>query len=390
MFIVQKYGGSSLQTADDIKKVAGRIADLYHKKTQLIIVVSAMGNTTNELTDLAKEVSPQPSQRELDMLLTTGERISMALLSMALIDLNVPAISFTGSQAGVMTNDSFNNAQIMDIKPMRVEEALENKMVVVLAGFQGVSPRTKEITTLGRGGSDTTAIAMAAYFKANRCEILKDVDGIATADPKINKNAKVISEITYGHLTDMTFWGAKFLHHRAAELAQHLNVPILVGPSYKTGIGTIVKGEFPMYENEKILSINSHEHVREIFINAQDLHEAIERVQTTLAQKQLPMLQILHSENKDGKWKFLLTGSKEHISPINKIFSGANELSTVTATCLGLVASGKAAELAKKLKSNSVETKNIIYSPLSITFVINQRDREKAIKALSLQHANDK
>lgn len=384
MFIVQKYGGSSLQTADDIKKVAGRVADLYRKKTKLIIVVSAMGNTTNELTDLAKQMSVHPSQRELDMLLTTGERISMALLSMALIDLDVPAISFTGSQAGVMTNDSFNNAQIMDIKPIRVQEALDKDKVVVLAGFQGVSPKSKEITTLGRGGSDTTAIAMAAHFKANRCEILKDVDGIATADPKINRDAKVISEITYGHLTDMTFWGAKFLHHRAAELAQHLNVPIFIGPSHKMGIGTIVKGETSMYENEKILSINSHEHVREILISADELHEAIDKVQATLLKKQLPMLQILHSEKKDGKWKFLLAGSKEHVTPINKIFDSENELSTVTTTCLGLVASGKAAELAKKLKSNSIETKNIIYAPLSITFVINQKDREKAIKALSV------
>ncbi|OQW50378.1 MAG: hypothetical protein A4S09_00875 [Proteobacteria bacterium SG_bin7] len=389
MFIVQKYGGSSLQTAEDIKKVAGRIAELYHKKTNLIVVVSAMGNTTNELTDLAKKISPSPSQRELDMLLTTGERISMALLSMALIDLDVPAISFTGSQAGVMTNDSFNNAQILDIKPIRVEEALKQNKVVVLAGFQGVSPKTKEITTLGRGGSDTTAIAMAAHFKASRCEILKDVDGIATADPKVNKNAKVISEIAYNHLTDMTFWGARFLHHRAAELAQHLNVPVFIGPSHKTGIGTIIKGESLMYENQKILSVNSHAFVREVSISADELHEAIDKVQATLTKKQLPMLQILHSERKERQWKLLLTGAKEHITPINGIFNETNELSTVTTTCLGLVASSKAAELAKKLKSNGIETKNIIYAPLSITFVLDQRDREKAIHTLSMQHAND-
>lgn len=382
MFVVQKYGGSSLQTADHIKKVANRIANLYRQKTKLIVVVSAMGNTTNELTALARQVSPQPSQRELDMLLTTGERISMALLSMALNDLKVPAISFTGSQAGVLTDDSFNNAHILDIKPIRIEEALQKNQVVVLAGFQGVSPQTKEITTLGRGGSDTTAIAMAAYFKADRCEILKDVDGVASCDPKLNKNAEIISEITYAHLTEMTYWGAKFLHHRAAELASHLNVPIYIGPSQKSGVGTIIKGEAPMYENDKILSINSHAFVREIAVSANDLAEAIDQVQSSLQKRQLPMLQILHSENKQGSWKFLVAGSQEHITPVNEIFNGAGEYATVTTTCLGLVASGKAASFCRKLKSAGIEPKNIIYGPLSLTFVVGQKDREKTIQIL--------
>ncbi len=374
-----------MQTAEHIKKVAARIADLYQQKAKIIVVVSAMGNTTNELTELAKQVSPHPSQRELDMLLTTGERISMALLSMALNDLHVPAISFTGSQAGVLTDDSFNNAHIIDIKPIRIEEALTKNQVVVLAGFQGVSPRTKEITTLGRGGSDTTAIAMSAYFKADRCEILKDVDGVADSDPKLNAKAEVISEISYAHLMEMTYWGAKFLHHRAAELASHLNVPIYIGPSQKKGVGTIIKGEAKMYENDKILSINSHAFVREIAIKVPDLAEAIDKVQETLAKKQLPMLQILHSENSNGSWKFLVAGAKEHIAPVNEIFGSDGELSTVTTTCLGLVASGKAIHFCKKLKSSGINIKNIIHGPLSLTFVVEQKDREKTIKALHNQ-----
>lgn len=194
--IVQKYGGATLADPDKIKTVSARIAE-QAQDNSLIVVVSAMGKTTNSLIDLANQVSQHPQRRELDMLLTVGERISMSLVSMALNDLGCPAISFTGSQAGIFTDDSHVNAFIKDVKPVRVEEALKNNKVVILAGFQGVSPISKEITTLGRGGSDTSAVAMAAAFNAERCEILKDVPAVFTADPNIVESAKPIHQLNY-------------------------------------------------------------------------------------------------------------------------------------------------------------------------------------------------
>src|SRR5690606_32682478 len=207
---------------------------------QLIVVVSAMGKTTDELMRLAYQVSTKPSRRELDMLLTTGERVSMALLSMALQDLAVPSISLTGSQAGILTDGSFSNAKIMDLKPIRVESSLKESRVVVIAGFQGVEPHSKEITTLGRGGSDTTAVALAAHFGAERCEILKDVDGVFSADPSLVKNATCFKKVPVNALMEMCYWGAKVLHYRSVRLANRKNVTLCVGRSSSFDIGTHV------------------------------------------------------------------------------------------------------------------------------------------------------
>jgi len=198
--IVQKYGGMTLADPEKIKAVAARLAEASKKGQKVVAVVSAMGKTTNQLIELANKVSSKPNRREMDTLLTTGERVSMALLSMALHDLGCPAISLTGSQAGILTTDSHVNADIVDVKAFRVQDALGQGKVVVLAGFQGVCPETKEITTLGRGGSDTTAVAMAAFLGADRCEILKDVPAIFTADPQIIPEAKAISHLNYQQL----------------------------------------------------------------------------------------------------------------------------------------------------------------------------------------------
>jgi aspartate kinase len=218
--IVQKYGGVCLETPAKIRAVARSLADLHRRGHRVVAIVSAMGKTTDQLIEMAYQVSPTPNRRELDMLLTTGERISMSLMSMALSDLGVPAISFTGSQAGVMTDGSHSSARIVDVRPIRVREELDRGRVVVLAGFQGVNPATREITTLGRGGSDTTAVAMAAALKAERCEIIKDVDGICSADPRIVPDAKPLRQVDFASLSEMCFWGAKILHFRSVELAQ--------------------------------------------------------------------------------------------------------------------------------------------------------------------------
>src|SRR5215831_18068387 len=217
--IVQKYGGACLETPAKVRAVAKNLADLHAQGKRVVVVVSAMGKTTDQLIEMAYQVSPRPNRRELDMLLTTGERISMSLMSMALSDLGVPAISFTGSQAGVMTDDSHSSARILDVRPVRVREELDRGRVVVLAGFQGVNPVTKEITTLGRGGSDTTAVAMAAALQAERCEIIKEVDGICSADPRIVADAKPLRRVDFASLSEMCFLGAKVLHFRSVELA---------------------------------------------------------------------------------------------------------------------------------------------------------------------------
>src|SRR5258708_18417142 len=226
--IVQKYGGVCLETPTKIRTVARCLADLHRGGHRVVAIVSAMGTTTDQLIQMAYQVSPAPNRRELDMLLTTGERISMSLMSMALSDLGVPAISFTGSQAGVMTDDSHSSARILDVRPIRVREELDRGRVVVLAGFQGVSPSTMEITTLGRGRSDTTAVAMAAALKAERCEIIKDVDGICSADPRIVPDAKPLRQLDFASLSDMSFWGAKILHFRTLELAHSHDVPLIL------------------------------------------------------------------------------------------------------------------------------------------------------------------
>jgi aspartate kinase len=217
-----------LETPAKIRAVARSLADLHSRGHRVVVIVSAMGKTTDQLIQMAYQVSPTPNRRELDMLLTTGERISMSLMSMALSDVGVPAISFTGSQAGVMTDNSHSSARILDVRPIRVCEELNHGRVVVLAGFQGVDPVTREITTLGRGGSDTTAVAMAAALKAKRCEIIKEVDGICSADPRIVPDAKPLRRVDFASLSEMCFLGAKILHFRSVELAQSQDVPLVI------------------------------------------------------------------------------------------------------------------------------------------------------------------
>ena len=251
--IVQKYGGVCLETPAKIRSVARNLADLHRRGHHVVAIVSAMGKTTDELIQMAYQVSPTPNRRELDMLLTTGERISMSLLSMALADLGVPAISFTGSQAGVMTDESHSAARILEVRPVRVREELDRGRVVVLAGFQGVSPATREITTLGRGGSDTTAVAMAAALKAERCEIIKEVDGICSADPRMVPDARPLRRVGFASLSEMCFWGAKILHFRSVELAQSQNVPLLLKQWGGAEHSTQVMKEVAGMENGKVL-----------------------------------------------------------------------------------------------------------------------------------------
>ncbi|PJE96432.1 aspartate kinase [Streptomyces carminius] len=241
--VVQKYGGSSVADAEGIKRVAKRVVEAKKNGHQVVVVVSAMGDTTDELIDLAGEVSPVASGREFDMLLTAGERISMALLAMAIKSLGHEAQSFTGSQAGVITDSVHNKARIIDVTPGRIKTALDEGNIAIVAGFQGVSQDKKDITTLGRGGSDTTAVALAAALDAEVCEIYTDVDGVFTADPRVVKKARKIDWISFEDMLELASSGSKVLLHRCVEYARRYNIPIHVRSSFSGLRGTWVSNE---------------------------------------------------------------------------------------------------------------------------------------------------
>jgi len=238
--IVQKYGGSSVGDADKIKHVARRIIDTQAEGNQVCVVVSAMGDTTDELLDLANQVAVNPEGRELDMLLTAGERISMALLAMAINDLGAKSLSFTGSQAGIITDEVHGNARIAEVTPDRVAEALNAGNITIVAGFQGFNRDSRDITTLGRGGSDTTAVALAAALGADLCEIYSDVDGIYTADPRVVPTARKLESIDVESMLELAAAGAKILHIRAVEFARRHNVDLRVRSTFSNDPGTVV------------------------------------------------------------------------------------------------------------------------------------------------------
>jgi len=255
--VVQKYGGSSVSDAGRIRTVAERIVSTRAAGHEVCVVVSAMGDSTDELLDLAQQVSEVPPARELDMLLTAGERISMALLAMAIAGLGHEARSFTGSQAGVITDSAHGKARIIDVTPGRIRGALDAGAVAIVAGFQGVSQDTKDVTTLGRGGSDTTAVALAAALGAEVCEIYTDVDGVFTADPRVVPSARRLAAITYDEMLEMAASGAKVLHLRCVEYAKRYDLPIHVRSSFSQRPGTLVARTWAeaVQANEGIVSM---------------------------------------------------------------------------------------------------------------------------------------
>ena len=238
--IVQKYGGSSLADVDKLRKIARLIADIKAKDIDVAVVVSAMGKTTDELVSMAREISTKPPRREMDMLLSTGERITMSLLCMALHELGLEALSLTGSQAGIITNDRHNDAQVIEVRPFRVQDEMASGKVVIIGGFQGVSYK-RDITTLGRGGSDTTAVALAAALGAQRCEIYSDVDGVYSADPSILDDAHHLPEVSYPVMQEMSMTGAKVMHAHAVQFAKEKNIAIYARSTFNPGKETIIR-----------------------------------------------------------------------------------------------------------------------------------------------------
>ena len=292
--------GNCLASPDKIKMRAKQIKKYYDENHKVIVVVSAMGRQTNELVKLAYQVSETPHRRELDMLLTTGERISMALVSMALNDLGCPAISFTGSQAGIFTEKNHNNAKIKELKPIRVEEELQNNKVVIVAGFQGVNPLTKEVTTLGRGGSDTTAMAFAKHFQGG-CYIFKDVPGVCTADPQVYQNAKPIRAMSHDQLIELCRSGSQILHLRAAEMAKDINL------NYR-----IVAADDPTVFTELSNSTNSNFRAIALVKNVTSLRPGFDFIKW-VEQEKLSAPQVFTNDQEICFW-----GDLETITPIHQ------------------------------------------------------------------------
>ncbi len=270
--VVQKYGGSSVADIEKIRKVAAKVKARRDSGDSLVVVVSAMGDTTDELLQLARKVSADPPRRELDMLLTCGERISMALLSMALHELGVPAISFTGSQSGIITDESHAQARIVEVKPMRIEEELARGKIVIVAGYQGVS-RAREVTTLGRGGSDTSAVALAAALGAD-CEIYSDVDGIFSADPRIVPSAQKLESLSHEEMQELASAGAKVLNAQAVEHAREKGIIIHAKSSHTAGSGTQIRSHSSHGSGAgRVRGVTSD---AEIWVIAGELHDALE------------------------------------------------------------------------------------------------------------------
>lgn len=382
--IVQKYGGATLATPEKIKQAAKRISELHKSGTKVVVVVSAMGQTTNELIALAHQVSSRPQLRELDMLLTVGERISMSLMSMALNDLGCSAISFTGSQAGILTDESHVNANIIDVKATRVEEALKENKIVIMAGFQGVSPVTKEITTLGRGGSDTSAVAMAGYLKAERCEILKDVDCVYTADPKLVSGSRSIPRLNYSHLLEMTSWGAKVLHHRSVEMAQSKNVKLYVGPAIKGESqgalqGTLITSDF-QFEKQQAIAVNSYSQVFEL-----NLKESFSQFNQFLSKNQIARPRLLYAQNNihyiSGPDEILKSiesfeENQDHFSIVNK------NISSISVTFSEATEDRHLSEASKLLLKNKINPIISFQLMNSLHFFVQKEQRNQAIQIL--------
>jgi aspartate kinase len=338
---------------------------------------------------MAYQISPHPNRRELDMLLTTGERISMSLMSMALFDLGVPAISFTGSQAGVMTDESHSAARILDVRPTRVLEELGRGRVVVLAGFQGVNPLTKEITTLGRGGSDTTAVAMAAALKAECCEIIKEVDGVCSADPRVVANAKPLRQLDFACLSEMCFWGAKILHFRSVELAQSQNVALVLKKWGDTEYSTRVIKEVVGMEIGRALAVNSMARIEHVEIDSTDLNQGFEKFAQHLKQNGLAWPQLLATAFEVGKTRIVMSGDLESLDTLLRTLERTKDmrkqretLSSVSLTCYGGVSSDLPFRTISILQQHGIIVDKCVLSPHSVNLFVPVENREAAVAAL--------
>lgn len=392
--VVQKYGGTSVGDPSRIRAVAERVARRRKSGDSVVVIVSAMGHTTDELIRMATEVTSNHHAREMDMLLTAGERISMALLAMAIRDQGVEAMSLTGSQAGILTDMIHGQARIRDIRAFRVEEGVADGKVVIVAGFQGVNPDTKEITTLGRGGSDATAVAMAAALGAEACEIYTDVDGVFTADPRVVPEARKLDEVDYDEMLELASSGARVLMERSVEFGRRYRVPIHVRSSFHEGAGTWVK-ESTM-EQASVVGIAHDSAIAELTVRSvPDIPGMAAALFGTLAGARIPVDLILQSPPQDGVADISFTVPVELVAKArsvteadaSRIGAGSVDVETaigrVSVIGSGLAAhTGFAARMFSVLADAGIDIRSISTSPIRVTCVIDEKHVEKAVKLL--------
>ena len=395
--IVQKYGGTSVGDIQRLKKVARRIARQSRRGDQVVVVVSAMGDSTDRLIALAHQAHPEPSEREMDQLVSTGEQMSAALLTMALHHLGLDAVSLTGNQVGIITDDSHRKARILEISPRKIQGRLARGAVVVVAGFQGIDLK-EDITTLGRGGSDTTAVALAAVLKAEVCEIFTDVDGVYTADPRIVPRAKKLDRICYDEMLEMASLGAKVLQNRAVEFAKKFSVPLHIRSSFIDKPGTIVSEEVQDMSMEKVV-------IRGVTLNRDEAKLTISRVPDrpgisaeifkAIAEKKINVDMIIQNVSEDGFTDLSFTVPSEDLSQSQRIIKevahriGAGEvradadIAKVSVVGVGMKSHpGVAATMFEAFARAKINIMMISTSEIKISCVVREKDGEKASRVI--------
>ncbi len=404
MLVVQKYGGSSVATPEHIKRVARRVVERRKEGNDLVVVVSAMGDTTDELISLMKKISLQPSEREVDMLLSTGEQVSIALLAMAIQELGFEAISLTGAQAGIKTNSVHNKAKIAAIDTKRVENELRCGRIVIVAGFQGVD-ENNEIFTLGRGGSDTSAVALAAALKADVCEIYTDVDGVYTTDPRLVPEASKLSAISYDEMLELASLGAGVLHPRSVELAKMYNLPLHVRSSFNDNPGTVVQ-EVEKMEKDLIVSGVTYDYnVAKIgLFEVPDIPGIAYKIFDALAAENIDVDMIIQSAMRgnnvnDISFTIARNDLRKALTVVERLekeigfrgYTHAEDLAKVSIVGAGMISRpGVAAKMFEAMAEVEVNIDMITTSEIKVSCVVKESDAEKAVKAIHKKFALDK
>ncbi len=392
--IVQKFGGSSVANAERVNNVASRVVETARAGNSVVVVVSAQGDTTDDLIEKAAEINPGASKREMDMLLSSGEQISIALLAMAIEKLSHPVISLTGWQAGFNTNAVYSNARIGRIDTERVQSELDRGNIVVVAGFQGIN-KYDDITTLGRGGSDTSAVALAAALNADKCEIYTDVDGVYTADPRIVPNARKLAEITYDEMLELASLGANVLHNRSVEMAKKYNVKLEVKSSFEKVEGTVVK-EATNVEKMLIRGVTRDNDVARIAVIGVDNIPGIAfRIFSALAKEDINVDMILQSVGRNGKKDIAFTVTKSNIDKTLAVIddlkgvlnyesvNSRDDLSKVSIVGAGMVTNpGVAAKMFEALFAADINIHMIATSEIKVSVLIKAANAERAVQVI--------
>lgn len=392
--VVQKFGGSSVADKEKILNVANIATKTFSQGNDVVVVVSAQGDTTDDLLAKAAEINPNPTTREMDMLLSTGEQISISLLAMAVQSLGFPVVSLTGWQVGLRTDSNYSSARIKSLTNSRIQEELANRKIVIVAGFQGIN-KTYDITTLGRGGSDTTAVALAAQLRADLCQIYTDVDGIYTADPRKIKNAKKLENISYDEMLELATMGAQVLHNRSVELAKRYNVNLEVLSSFSKLPGTIVKENDTM-EKMLVRGIAKDDDVAVIeLIDIKDVPGIAFKVFSLIANKKISVDIILQSTGRNGRRDISFTIAKKNIPEAVKALDelkpvlgfkevAVNEnIAKISIVGTGMINNaGIAAEMFEALSNNDINIQMISSSEIKISVIIDKKDADRAVQAI--------